>query len=170
MHKIKTWGIPIIVSEREDKMNIRKIFAVAIAVFCLASVSFADVPAPLALSQRAIGGGQLNQYTPGVEGGIGLNNIGLLVKTWGKVTFVDDTNKIFYINDGSNLNDDSGNVGLRVSYDNLATGNTINAPALNSYVSVVGISSTFADSSNKIRPNLKPRSQTDIQIISAESL
>ncbi|MCX8053140.1 MAG: hypothetical protein N3B12_04980, partial [Armatimonadetes bacterium] len=80
---------------------------------------------PLAMNNAAVGGGRLNEHTPGVEGGVGMNNIGLLIRTWGKVTFVDETNKFFYINDGSGRNDGSGYVGIRVSYDNLAPGNTI---------------------------------------------
>lgn len=147
-------------------MKLLTILVAGIAIFGLISSGFADVPAPLAMSQRAIGGGQLNQYTPGVEGGSGLNNIGLLIKTWGKVTFVDTANKLFYIDDGSNLNDSSGHIGLRVSYDNLAQGNSIIPPTLNSYVTIVGISSTYADTANKIRPNLRPRRQDDVQPIS----
>ena len=97
-----------------------------------------------------------------------MNNIGLLIRTWGKVAYKDTVNKFFYINDGSNLND--GNtlgaggaaiLGLRVSYDNLATGVTINPPDVNAFVSVTGISSTFATGSI-IHPNLRPRSQTDV--------
>ena len=62
---------------------------VVLMVSVLGAACFAEGPAPLAVVNKAIGGGALNQYTPGVEGGQGLNNIGLLIRTWGKVTFVD---------------------------------------------------------------------------------
>jgi len=123
--------------------------AAALMVFVLAGSVMAEEPAPLALTNRDVGGGRLNDYTPGVEGGVGMNNIGLLIRTWGKVTFVDG----------------SGHVGLRVSYDNLAPGNTITPPALNSYVAVTCISSTWLNGSGQIQPNLRPRRQSDITVI-----
>lgn len=134
-------------------------------VFVLAGSVMAEEPAPLALTNRDVGGGRLNDYTPGVEGGVGMNNIGLLIRTWGKVTFVDEVNKFFYINDGANRQDGSGYVGLRVSYDNLAPGNTITPPALDSYVAVTCISSTWLNGSGQIQPNLRPRRQSDITVI-----
>jgi len=139
--------------------------AAALMVFVLAGSVMAEEPAPLALTNRDVGGGRLNDYTPGVEGGVGMNNIGLLIRTWGKVTFVDEVNKFFYINDGAGRQDGSGYVGLRVSYDNLAPGNTITPPALNSYVAVTCISSTWLNGSGQIQPNLRPRRQSDITVI-----
>jgi len=143
-------------------MKLVAVAAVVLMGFVLVGSVAADGPAPLALSNKAVGGGRLNDYTPGVEGGTGLNNIGLLIRTWGKVTFVDTTNKFFYVNDGAGRQDGSGNVGVRVSYDNLAPGNTITPPAANSYVAVTCISSTWLNGSGKIQPNLRPRRQTDI--------
>lgn len=128
---------------------------------------------PLAVPNKSIGGGALNDYTPGVEGGTGLNNIGLLIRTWGKVTYVDSVAKCFYINDGLGRKDGSvhlegtevvENVGIRVSYDNLAAGNDIVAPAVGQYVAVTCISSTVLVN-EKIQPNLRPRRQSDIQTI-----
>lgn len=145
-------------------MKLMGMIAAALMIAVLAVSAMAEVPAPLAVNNRAIGGGALNQYTPGVEGGVGLNNIGLLIKTWGRVTAVDAVNKCFYIDDGSVLLDGSGNVGVRVSYDNLAPGNTINPPALDSFVSVTCISSTVVIA-DKIRPNLRPRRQADIEVV-----
>ena len=43
-----------------------------------------EVPGPLGVTSRSIGGGALNAYTPGVKNGVGLNNIGLLVRMWGQ--------------------------------------------------------------------------------------
>ena len=137
---------------------------VVLMALALSAACFAEGPAPLSVVNKAIGGGALNQYTPGVEGGQGANNIGLLIRTWGKVTFVDSANKYFYINDGSGRADGSGHVGIRVSYDNLAAGNSISAPGPNDYLAITGISSTVLVSS-KVRPNLRPRRQSDIQTI-----
>ncbi|MBI2844849.1 MAG: hypothetical protein HYX78_15760, partial [Armatimonadetes bacterium] len=47
--------------------------------------STADVPEPVGLTCRDLGGGALNEYTPGITGGIGLNNVGLLVRIWGRI-------------------------------------------------------------------------------------
>ncbi|NIN13266.1 MAG: hypothetical protein GTO05_14025, partial [Gemmatimonadales bacterium] len=66
-------------------------------------------------------------------GGCGLNNIGLLIRTWGTVTYADTD--YFYLDDGSLLDDGSGHVGVKV----LAPGLTI--PAEGTHVEVTGISS-----------------------------
>ncbi len=144
-----------------------RIFILALAVIsicCLAAAVSAEVPEPLSVTNRALGGGDLNEYTHGVTNGVGLNNIGLLVRTWGKVTAVNETEKFFYIDDGSSLIDSTGHLGVRVSYDNLAPGNTITPPLKDTYVLITGISSTFANGSN-IHPNLRPRYQADIQTV-----
>jgi len=73
---------------------------------------------PLGLNNLGTGGGDwfYDESTGagqrGVLGGTGLNNIGLLVRTWGKITYVgaDD----FYIEDGSGADDGSGHPGVRV--------------------------------------------------------
>lgn len=143
----------------------RLVALTTVAVLLLAAAPvLAEAIAPLALNNTAVGGAALNQYTPGVENGTGVNNIGLLIKTWGKVTFVDPANKYFYINDGSNRQDGSGQTGLRIDCDNLAAGNTITPPAVNTYVMVTGISSTIVIST-KIQPNVRARRQTDIQTV-----
>jgi hypothetical protein len=140
-------------------------------VFTFAAMLSAEEVKPIAMSNRAIGGAALNSYTPGVEKGAGANNIGLLIKTWGTVTWVDTANMFFYIDDGSALNDGSkhidgasevDNVGVRVSYSNLATGNAINPPDIGNHVVVVCISSTIIIN-DKVQPNLRPRRQSDIQ-------
>ncbi len=129
---------------------------------------------PVMMSNRAVGGGALNEYTPGVAGGIGLNNIGLLVRTWGTVTYVDADQKFFYIDDGSRLNDMSGihgAVGLRVSYAGLAPGVTFTPPSAGELVAVTGISSTTAitvGQETRIIPTLKPRRDSDKHVFSSE--
>ena len=111
-----------------------------------------------------IGGGALNQYTPGVEGGTGLNNIGLLIRAWGTVTYVDPAEAFFYVDDGAGKTDGSGYVGVRIACDNLAPGNTIVPPTVDSFVAITGISSTILIG-DAIQPNVRPRDQDDVQVV-----
>ena len=133
-----------------------------VVLFSCIPVAMAEEIQPIAMSCSSIGGAALNEYTPGVEKGSGPNNIGLLIRTWGKVTKLDTANKFFYIDDGSNRIDESGYIGIRVSYDNLAEGVTINPPAEQQYVLITGISSTIMIN-NKVQPNILPRRDSDIQ-------
>lgn len=142
-----------------------KLVVSMLAIFVLAAAATAQAPAPLGLNNASVGGGPLNQYTPGVEGGTGLNNIGLLIRTWGKVTYVDTVNKYFYLDDGTGRLDGSGYTGVRASYDNLAPGNSITPPAVDQYIAITAISSTVVIG-GKIQPNLRPRRDADIQVIS----
>ena len=102
--------------------------------------------APLGLSNRNLGGGpMLDPNTgagqQGVAGGAGLNNIGLLVSTWGKVQHADSG--FFYVDDGSALKDGSGYIGVKVySSATVSEGQ---------YVKVTGISSCEISSSGLIR-------------------
>ncbi|MCE5314128.1 MAG: TIGR03790 family protein [Armatimonadota bacterium] len=70
---------------------------------------------PVFMLNRAVGGGNISSITKGVTGGVGLRNIGVLIKTCGKVTYIGGGGeKFFYIDDGSALSDGSGHKGLRV--------------------------------------------------------
>ncbi|MBN1193619.1 MAG: family 10 glycosylhydrolase [Coriobacteriia bacterium] len=64
------------------------------------------------LNARSVGGEPFGSYTPGITGGDGLNNVGLLVVVMGKVTAL--TSDGFYLDDGSGLEDDSTNEGIKV--------------------------------------------------------
>lgn len=126
-------------------------------------------PKPICLCNRALGGGQLNSNTPGITDGIGVNNIGLLVKTWGTVTYVDTIQKFFYIDDGSKLSDKCGitaATGIRVSYEGLAQDNTFSPPTQGQFVVITGISSTTqvqpAQGTTRIITTLRPRRQADM--------
>ena len=141
----------------------KKLMFIIIIALAALSASFAAEVKPVAMSNAAVGGSALNSYTPGVEGGAGANNVGLLIRTWGKVTAVDEDNRFFYISDGSGRVDGSGNIGLRVSYNNLAAGVTINPPSVDTYIVITAISST-ASVDGKIYSCLRPRSQDDIII------
>ena len=59
---------------------------------------------PLGLSVNALGGASLGP-TPGVTDGLGLNNVGLLVRVSGKVTavgFDERVTKVIHVDDGCN--------------------------------------------------------------------
>jgi hypothetical protein len=106
---------------------------------------------PLGLTNRSLGGSDfgsppLGQY--GVSGGSGLNNVGLLVKTWGRVT---ETGA------GYVVIDDGTGIGVRVDTTTIAA-----PPALNQYVSIIGASSLHKPASDRLRLVL-PRRQSDVE-------
>ncbi|MEN6358309.1 MAG: right-handed parallel beta-helix repeat-containing protein [Armatimonadota bacterium] len=135
-----------------------------------ASVTVTDtgtVPGALGMPNKILGGGEFNVNTPGVDyptdSGTGLYNKGLLVKSWGRITAVDATNKFFYINDGTGFEDGSGNTGVKVSWDWATSGKAdIIAPSVGWYVSVAGISSSETDASSNVIRVLRLRSYDDI--------
>ncbi|MDI6813665.1 MAG: hypothetical protein QMD10_09025 [Desulfitobacteriaceae bacterium] len=139
-----------------------------------AAVSRVGAPgelSPVGMPQRNMGGGDFPPgsavYQQGVDGGYGLNNIGLLVKTWGKVTY--NGGSYVYIDDGSAVDDGSGHIGVRVETDHLALGNSIIFPTeTEGKVEVTGISSCMI-LDNEIVRVLRPRSQEDIAIPSIPS-
>jgi hypothetical protein len=79
----------------------------------------------------------------GITGGFGPNNLGLLIRTWGKVTY--KGSDYVYIDDGSKQQDNSGHVGVKI----IATGLTL--PDVGRYVTVRGISSCFKSGSTVYR-------------------
>lgn len=137
--------------------------AFALVALVLAAGAGAQVVTPVGVTSRSIGGAAYNEYTPGVEGGSGLNNIGVLVRMWGVVTYVDQSGKFFYIDDGFGRIDGSGYIGVRANYENLLPGVVFTPPAPGDFVGVTGISSTIAIDS-KIQPLLRPRRGEDLQI------
>jgi hypothetical protein len=146
------------------------IYVLLIAAFAFAgSVAVADEVAPIYMSNKTIGGGDMNLYTKGVAGGSGVNNIGLLIKTFGKVTYVNTTSQFFYIDDGWGKTTtlpapDSCTVqGIRVSYGGLADGvPAITPPLVDNYVAVTGIVSTVMVST-LVQPNVRARRGDDVQ-------
>ena len=125
--------------------------------------------APLGMSNLAVGGGDFNVLTLGVSTppGHGLNNTGVLVSAWGRVTGAYQSEKCFYIDDGSGLNDANTHaaIGLKVSWDwqNLVGWNPeIAAPVVGCVVGVTGISGMEAIPGNGRTRVLRPRSQGDI--------
>jgi hypothetical protein len=87
---------------------------------------------PIGVTGRTLGGGTFG-LQQGVTGGSGLNNVGLYVQTWGKVTH--STSGYFVIDDGSGLFDPSGYAGIGVRCG------SITAPGTGGYVKVRGVCS-----------------------------
>ena len=112
-------------------------------------------------ASRDLGGNDQN-YDPltgagqrGVEDGQGLNNIGLLVTVFGKVTFVGSD--YFYIDDGYHARDFSIFNGVRVR------SGTLSKPSSGDYAFVTGISSIMNVNGRLFR-SVRPRIEEDIQI------
>ncbi len=96
----------------------------------------------------------------GVYGGLGLNNIGLLMRLTGRVTRVDSASGILNVDDGSGVIDGGGWTGVRV----LAPGMTM--PVAGDIVSLTGVSSCYWDGS-RVRRLLRVRQEGDIGWITA---
>ncbi|MDO8682108.1 MAG: glycoside hydrolase family 9 protein [Armatimonadota bacterium] len=114
------------------------------------AVNFASGPGsppPIAIGNSALGGVALNDKTPGITGGVGLNNIGLLVRTGGRVTEVDPSGNYFRISDGSKQ--------IKILSESLAE------PSGEPYVVVTGICARDA-SDGEPRAAVRPRTQADI--------
>ena len=116
------------------------------------------VLAPLNMTNKTVGGGPAGA-APGVRGGVGVNNVGLLAKAFGRVTAVVPDG--FYINDGSNLASDGGKTGLKVSTTGLLAGRTIGIPEVGRYVTVTGAIGA-RQVEGIIYPVIRPRAQSDL--------
>ena len=116
---------------------------------------------PLGMITRNVGGGALNDNTPGVTGGSGLHNTGLLVSIWGEVTWVDQEFGFFYVDDGSATQDGSGHAGVRVDCAVSSTLTVDDLPSTDQHVVVTGISSRVSLDENCV-PIICPRKQEDI--------
>ena len=118
---------------------------------------------PMAMPNASVGGHDTPGYDPlagkgqrGVKHGTGLiNNIGLLVKTYGTVTVVGSD--FFYIYDQTEAQDDSIFVGIRVQCGSMSK------PSAGQHVSVVGISSMMKLQGTLYRC-IRPRTASDIQV------
>jgi hypothetical protein len=122
------------------------------------SVSGAAVK-PLCASNASIGGGPFGPYVTGVAGSTGLNNSGLLVRSFGRVVY--GGAGYFVIDDGSREFScgKSAVRGLAVSTADAFGG--VTAPPDGSYVAVTGLSGVFS-SSNLYYPVIRLRSSNDI--------
>lgn len=112
-----------------------------------------DVPRPLGLSMHGITG-TLDSYG-GETPAVGLTNVGLLVRIWGKVKFA--YGNFFYLDDGSALRDGEGMTGLKVYADSL------HRPRVGDRLSVTGISSLEPSSDGlHLIPVVRTRAPSDI--------
>lgn len=100
-----------------------------------------DIPAPVLLRARDLGGGALNEYTHGVNNGFGLHNTGLLVRLAGRVTAVNPGSKLFAIEDGSGTTNLLGTTGALAWCAGLVGGQSLAMPEVGQFVEVTGISS-----------------------------
>lgn len=101
-------------------------------------------------------GGKGDSLVYGPVGGGGLNNVGLLVKTLGKITVVEAD--CIFIDDGAHLEAGGGRTGVRVSVT------SPNSFGVGSYVSAVGISSLVQDGA-VFRRFVLTRSNADITVL-----
>ncbi|MDH7602499.1 MAG: hypothetical protein QHI38_10180, partial [Armatimonadota bacterium] len=67
----------------------------------VSKVASAAGPKAVALTCKNVGGSDFNSFTPGVRNGVGLNNMGLLVRVFGRVTYV--AGNYIYVDDGSKV-------------------------------------------------------------------
>jgi len=116
-----------------------------------------DAPRPLGINNRGIGGGAFNVYTSGAVGASGLNNVGLLIRTWGKV--ISTSQDWFYLDDGSALSDGTGTTGVRV------TGAYGYMPDVNDCVAVTGVGG-LATLATDLARVLRLTSSSDITSVS----
>ena len=118
-------------------------------VFWMEAPDSGSVPAPIGMGNKALGGGQLNSLTPGITGGTGVHNVGLLVRSWGRV--MESGTGYFIIDDGS-----GANLKVTVPYG-------VNPPDEGQYAIVTGISSV-ENSGGNVTCLLRPRRQSDIVV------
>ena len=128
------------ISDGERQINAGSVVTLGIA---------AEPPSPLGIRGDHLGGGPLNWYTPGITGACGVNNIGLLATTWGRVTSTGYRH--FYI-------ESRPAIAVKVVSDSLIM------PEIGEFVVVTGISSCEVLSGATGRAIL-PREQEDIGVL-----
>ena len=109
---------------------------------------------PLFLTNSALGGSG-DSVVPGASGAVGLNNVGLLIRTSGRIILV-GTDYI-YIDDGSKVDAASGQIGVKVS---------VSAPhtfQVASYALVTGISALETDGP-EFRRLIRTRRNSDVTV------
>ena len=116
-------------------------------------------PKPLAMNYRSVGGNDFFYSTGlfaagqrGITGGIGLNNIGLLVKIWGSVVDIDPAENPAWFK--------VAEIPQRPVLVTLPAG--VDAPDMQAFIAVTGISSLYDDGTGNILPKIKVRRQDDI--------
>ncbi len=118
---------------------------------------------PVGLPNRALGGSRWGPNPPegvgqaGIWGSCGLNNVGLLVRTWGRV--IGRGRDWFYMDDGSGVSDGTPYSGIFVD----ATGLTV--PREGDWVDVTGVSSCDSFGGHVVNV-LLPRTDSDVVVVS----
>ena len=128
------------ISDGERQINAGNVAVLGIA---------ADPPSPIGIRGDQLGGAALNWYTPGITGAFGVNNIGLLATTWGRVTSVGS--KYFYIES-------------RPAVTIKVVSGSLTKPEVGDFVVITGISSCEVLSGATGRAIL-PRAQSDIEVL-----
>ncbi len=125
---------------------------------------------PIGLPQTMLGGGDFNKYVPGVIGGFGPYQKGVLTRIWGTVTAVDPVSGFFYVDDGAALSDSTGNgTGVEVAWGYPASSGEapVPGPEVGWVVSVTGISSSDSAARGGYYRVLRPRDQNEITVYSS---
>lgn len=107
-------------------------------------------------------GGEAAGLQEGVHLGLGLNNVGTLVKSCGTVTGKGADNSYVYITDGSGVSDGGEYAGVRVDLSAIAAASRPYLAA-GSFVIVTGISSVYEQGGSYCR-TIRARSAADISV------
>ncbi|MDO8684918.1 MAG: hypothetical protein Q7N50_15750 [Armatimonadota bacterium] len=120
-----------------------------------------DIPKPIGFLARNVGGADFGEIIPGVEGGRGANNIGLLACFLGKVAQIDPDGNYLYLNDGSRIKDGTQTeITPGVFEDNLGI-KTVCDPSdylQGDYLMITGVNSCFKDNQGKLRRQILVKS------------
>ena len=120
--------------------------------------------APLAVTTVSLGGAAAGRQE-GASDGRGLNNIGLLVRMFGRVTAIVPDQSYVYLSDGSGVADGSGPAGVRVDLSAIAPGSRPGTLVGNK-VTATGISSLYQQGTGYHRM-IRVRSAEDFRDMSA---
>jgi len=116
-----------------------------------------DVVKPVTLPIKSLRCGKLNEKTPGVTGGTGLNDIGLLVRVSGKV-LAPLGSDYFYMDDGSAIPGGGGRTGVKVKIG------PASMPGADDHVVVTGILSV-EEAGGQVYPVILVRRAGHIQTL-----
>lgn len=132
-----------------------------IAALLFNSVGTSTPLKPLGLNARSLGGSAFGSQ-PGIPGTTGLNNIGSLVRVWGRVTSSSQWG--LYLEDGSQQMDTPPNPGILVATHVAG----ISQVRTGQYLQVTGISGAGELDGSVIRV-LRPRGPEDIKVLQFEA-
>lgn len=118
--------------------------------------SVQSMPGPLGMANLYVGDGYRMGDRPS-----DLSNLGLLIKSWGRVLMVDPLNKRFVISDGSRLGSAPG---LEV-YGGQLKAPLTQWPKIGQYVMVTGISAVRPVGDGTFHPAIRLRAQEDLQVL-----